>query len=120
MAKKTKSSGSEDPTVKVSHDDPTVKVELDPLEAAASLDEGAEEAVEAEAPRSSRLIRRDDPKVSEGPASALGRAVVARKITISWGQQMLNLRPGKVIDEVVYGPGAIEKMRNAGVAFEES
>jgi len=47
------------------------------------------------------------------------KMVVARKVTVSWGGQMLNLGVGDVISEESYGPGAIQRMRDAGVAFEE-
>jgi hypothetical protein len=44
---------------------------------------------------------------------------VVRPVTISWGNQMLNLKDGDIISDESHGTGAIERMKAAGVAFKE-
>lgn len=43
---------------------------------------------------------------------------VQKKITISWGKQMLTLQPGTRIGVHTHGPGCVKKMRDAGVALK--
>lgn len=43
---------------------------------------------------------------------------VVRKITISWGGQMITLNPGDLVSDASYGPRSRERMRECGVALE--
>lgn len=45
--------------------------------------------------------------------------VVANRITVSWGGQMLTLNPGDLVGESSYGPGCVEKLRSYGVKIDE-
>lgn len=59
------------------------------------------------------------------PGEAAAKAVkapqfeVVRDVTISWGNAFIKLRAGDVISEDGYGDGAIERMKQAGVALKE-
>jgi hypothetical protein len=57
------------------------------------------------------------PKGTEAPASA-GEFRVTARIQVSWGGQFIRLNPGDIVSEKLYGAGAVEKLRNAGVALE--
>ncbi len=43
---------------------------------------------------------------------------VVGRHTISWSGQFIKLNPGDLISERLYGAGAIQRMRDAGVALE--
>jgi len=69
------------------------------------------------------VVDRNEPKpmVHEPEAAhgSLPKYVVQNdKITISWGESMLRLRKGTIIGEHSHGPGAVDRMRNAGVALK--
>lgn len=57
------------------------------------------------------------PKMEEKPVQPESK-VVARRVTISWGSQMITLNPGDVVSESSYGPGSLQRMQDSGVAFE--
>lgn len=63
-----------------------------------------------------------DPVVPEVPPTVdvkVKRYKVLRKITISWGGQMITLHADQEVSDESYGPGACERMINSGVALEE-
>lgn len=56
-------------------------------------------------------------KVSAAPPASMDFRVLV-DITVSWGGQFLRLAAGDVLSDKQYGPGAMERMRVAGVALE--
>lgn len=58
------------------------------------------------------------PKLQVATKSKPARYEVVNDVTISWGSSMIRLRPGSVVGDSTHGPGAVEKMRNAGVALK--
>ena len=97
---------------------------VDPLAAAKVPVPGAEAEPKAEPKpaaekKGPKKRSHASPKVAAAPVKVPAtRHVVQRKVTVSWGSQMLTLHPGKVISDDSYGEGAVEKLRNMGVALE--
>jgi len=56
-------------------------------------------------------------KVSAAPPASMDFRVLV-DITVSWGGQFLRLTAGDILSDKQYGPGAMERMRVAGVALE--
>jgi hypothetical protein len=60
-----------------------------------------------------------------GKMAAAAESATAKKYrvkvstTISWGASMIQLGAGAIVSDSLYGSGAIEKMKIAGVALEE-
>lgn len=84
----------------------------------------AEQIVEAEpAPVEAPPAEVATPVATPAPApivsgSRVISGTVKTAITVSNGGQMLRLNPGDFISEESYGPGIMERMRDAGVAFQ--
>ncbi len=57
------------------------------------------------------------PPPKAAPAGAEEYRVV-NKVQVSWGGQFIRLNPGDIVSERLYGVGAVEKLRTAGVALE--
>jgi hypothetical protein len=59
-------------------------------------------------------------KMAAATASATAKKYrVKVSTTISWGASMIQLGAGAIVSDALYGSGAIEKMKIAGVALEE-
>lgn len=99
---------------------------LDPLEAAklaAPNKEAGAKAVSADGKQPDLDEDFEEPKlaapskVSSAPPALMDFRVLV-DITVSWGGQFLRLAAGDILSDRQYGPGAMERLRVAGVALE--
>jgi hypothetical protein len=93
-----------------------VKDEKDPLESAKAPEPKPKTRVKKPPPP--KVEAEPPPKVAPPVVVKDEKFVVTNKITVSWGPQMLKLTPGKVVSDALYGPGAVEALRNAGVSLK--
>ena len=98
----------------------TEEKEVDPLTAASVKETTKNEAASA----AEKSAVSEKVKVAEAAPPAESKIsreiyVVERKVTISWGSQMLNLQQGKEISEASHGRGCIAKLENMGVALKK-
>lgn len=95
----------------------------DPLEQAkipapSAAPQAVKEAAKASSPsQAPGPVEEPELPPPEAPKKRL-RFRVLNRVTLSWGSQFIRLSPGDIVDDVSYGPGAIEKMREGGVALE--
>jgi hypothetical protein len=97
------------------------KVSADPLDAMKLVEPEVPPAPSTKPEPAPQAAPPPEPPTLPGP-DALGKAPpsfqVQRKITVSWGGTFITLNPGDVVSEASYGPGSVERLRNAGVALE--
>lgn len=97
--------------------DPLAGSKVPALDPHAPTDPAPPEELEPEA----ELADEEDfePPPAPEPSPPPKRYKVTNDIVISWGIQMVRLKPGSIVSDLSHGAGAVERMRNAGAQLEE-
>ena len=90
--------------------------EKDPLAGLKSSAAPSAPSKEEPKPKVKQKIKAALELAEEPPPPA--RYVVRRKVTVSWGRQMLRLSEGDVVTDANLGPGACMRLREMGVDLE--
>lgn len=94
------------------------KSKKDPFDEMLGLDDEESKADDVKVTTSVSKSEKEKPPKITKRSPAIPQYRVTNKVTISWNNQMIRLQPPVIISEATHGPGAIEKMRNSGVALE--